>query len=184
LDAAGGASVTASGQGPLRIQDGRVQNAPALIGFALFQLPWWSYLLWVLAIGAFVTRIVLGEKAPKKNERWDRLRWIGWVVGPIAFLLFFLLWDNEVRTVWGVSLLSNVSGAGFVAILLLEIMPMSLVFFAVVTPLRILIKSGLRLGKQGTFMGLAGPTATLLGFLLGATLMLSYVDLALRQIGG
>lgn len=184
LQAMGGQTVAASGTGPLHIQNGRVQNAPALVGFAYFQLPWWSYVLWILAIAAFVTRMVLGEKAPKKNERWDRLKWIGWVAGPLAFLLFFFLWDNEVRTVWGTSLLSGPSGAGLLALTVLELAPLGIVFFAVVTPLRILIRSGLRIGKQGTFMGLSGPTATLLGFLIGATLMLSYVDFALRQIGG
>src|SRR5207249_4797063 len=84
LQATGGNTVAMTGQGPLAIQNGRVQNAPALIGFAMFQLPWWSYLLWVLAIAAFVTRIVLGDKAPKKSERWDHLKWIGWIVGPLA----------------------------------------------------------------------------------------------------
>ncbi|MES2154110.1 MAG: hypothetical protein V4510_03155 [bacterium] len=176
-------TIATTGQSPLHIQAGRVQNAPGLVGFGFLQLPWWSYLLWALAIGALVTRFVLGDKAPKKNERWDRLKWIGWIVGPLAFLLFFFLWDNEVRAVWGVSLLSGPSGAGLLVVTLLELLPMGIVFFGVVTPLRILIRNGLRIGKQGSFMGLAGPTATLLGFLFGATLMLSYVDMVLRQIG-
>ncbi len=184
LEATGGSTVATTGSGPLHIEGGRVQNAPELIGFAVFQLPWWSYVLWVLAIAAFVTRLVLGnEKAPKQNERWDHLKWIGWIVGPIAFLIFLLLWDNEVKTVLGVSALSGASGAALAMVLLIEFAPMGIVFFAVVTPLRILIKNGLRISKQGSFMGLAGPTATLLGFLFGATLLLSYFDLVLRQFG-
>jgi len=182
LHAQGGTTVAATGQGPLTIQDGRVQNAPALIGFAFVQMPWWSYALWILAIAALVTRIVM--KAPKTNERWDRLKWIGWIVGPLAFLLFILLWDNEIHTVLGVSLFSGASGPSLGIILLIELLPMGIVFFAVVTPLRMLIRNGLRIAKQGTFMGLAGPAATLLGFLFGATLMLSYFDLVLRQLGG
>ncbi len=182
LTATGGETVAASGTGPLHIQGGRVQNAPELFGFSMFQLPWWSYALWALAIAAFVTRLVLGsEKAPKQNERWDRLKWIGWVAGPVAFLIFFLLWDNEVHSVLGVSLLSGANGAALLKVLALELLPMGIVFFAVVTPLRILLKNGLRIGKQGNFMGLSGPTATLLGFLIGATLLLSYFDVVLRQ---
>lgn len=182
LEATGGPTVAARGSGPLHIADGRVQNAPALIGFAIFQLPWWSYLLWALAIGGIVARIVL--KAPKQNERWDRLKWIGWIVGPLAAILFLVLWDQEVRRILGVSLLSGVTGEAFLTVAALELLPLAFVAFAVVTPLRIVLQSASRLAKQGTFMGLAGPAATLLGFLLGATLLLSYFDLALRTVSG
>lgn len=184
LHATGSATQAAtSGSGPLIVEKGRVQNAQSLVGIAYFQLPWWSYVLWLLAIGGIVTRMVM--QAPKESERWDKLRWIGWIAGPLAAILFFWLWDNEVHRVFGTSLLSGgASGTGLGVIALLQFLPLGIIFFAVVTPLRIILQSAFRVLKQGSFMGLATPSAILLGFLLGATLMLSYFDLVLRSVSG
>jgi hypothetical protein len=177
-----GPELAVEGAGPLDVDQGRVAHAPALLGVGWVQLPWWSYLLWALAIAAFVVRIVL--RSPKRNERWDRLRWVGWIARPVAWVLFWLLWDNEVHAVWGVSLLSGgASGEQLIPILALEVLPLGLVYLGAVTPLRILFRSSLRIAGQGRFMGLSAPAATLLGFLLGATLMLSFVDLIIQQVG-
>jgi hypothetical protein len=180
----GGASAAqVTGRGPLQVQGGQVRGAQALVGFAYFEMPWWSYLLWGLALAAFITRLVLN--APKGHPRWDRLRWVGWVANPLLFLLFLFLWDIEVHRVLGVSLLSGgVPGEAMLGLLAFEMGPLLFVFFAVVTPLRILFSNGARLAGQGRFIGVPTALAYVLGYFLGATLLLAYLNYALQAAAG
>ncbi len=186
--ASDGSRLRLAGDAALVITGGRVQGAEPLYGFSFLELPWWSYLLWVLAIGAFITRLVLGEKAPKANERWDRLRWIGWVAGPLAFLLLFWVWDLTVQDVWGTSVLDGLTHGfapeSFLVLLAIDVAPFLLMLFAVASPLRLLIRSGLRIGRQGSFMRLSSAAAYLLSIFLGMLLLLSYNDYALQQLLG
>jgi hypothetical protein len=182
-----GTQLALAGPAPLSIQSGRVQGAEALVGFSYFQLPWWSFVLWGLAIAAFIVRLAMGKSLPKPNQtRWHRLRWIGWAAGPLCFLLLFWLWDLEVLSVWGVSLFSalgaNLGGQALLVVAAIEVTPFLLMLFAVATPLRILFRACLRIGRQGAFMNLSAPVAYLLSILLGAGLMLSYLDLVLQQL--
>lgn len=175
-------SLALSGEAPLAIQGGRVQGAEGLAGFSYLQMPWWSWLLWALAIAAFVTRLVL--KSPKQHPKWDRLRWVGWTATIVLLIALVWLWDRRFGDVFGVSLFGGAGGDTFLPVLLVEFGTLSLVLFAVVTPLRILLRNGFRIAKQGTFMGLAGPLALLGGILLGGGLLLSYLDLVLQAVGG
>lgn len=178
-----GAQVALSGAGPLQVQDGRVVAAPSLVGFAVFQMPWWSYVLWVAAIGVFVARLVV--KPPKDDPKLDRYRWVGTLCTALLFLLFLWLWDLEVRAVWGVSLLSGgVSGEAFLAVAALELLPLLMVLFAVVTPIRIILRNGTLLLRRGRLMGLPAAFAYPIGFLLGAPLLLAYLNLALKAAAG
>lgn len=185
-DAAG---LAATGDAVLEIQGGRVQEAAPLYGVSYLQLPWWSYLLWGLAIAAFIVRLALNKRLPKPKEtRWHRLRWIGFIAGPLAFLLLFVLWDLEVQAAWGTSLLSGLADGmekeAFLALLVIEVAPFLLMLAAVASPLILLARSAFRLGKQGTFMGLSSAIGYLLAYPLGAILLLSYLDFALRQAAG
>ncbi|MCA1818582.1 MAG: hypothetical protein LC620_00770 [Halobacteriales archaeon] len=171
-------TVDLAGSGPLEIQGGHVVGAPSLAGV----MPWWCWLLWVAALGMWIARLVL--KPAKDNERWDQYKWVGWVVGPIVTILVFWLWDTQVHAVWGLSLLRGGSGgAGLAFLALTEVVIGLLVYFAVVTPLSSLLKSGFRFAGLGRFMRLNRPIAMLLGFLMGATLLLSYVDLLIGLLG-
>ncbi|MEA3143196.1 MAG: hypothetical protein QOG31_520 [Thermoplasmata archaeon] len=184
LDASSdGSAVALAGSGPLQVQDGQVVDAKPLVGFAIFQMPWWSYLLWIAAIGLFVARLV--TKPPKDHPVFDRYRWVGLVCSVLLFLLFFWLWDLEVRAVWGISLLTgNASGESFMVLAALELAPMFAVLFAVVAPIRMILKNGVLLARGGRFMGLPGAFAYPLGFIFGAPLLLAYLNLGLRTVAG
>jgi hypothetical protein len=175
LDAtAQGGQVELVGEGPLYLQKGRVVGAPGLAGL----LPWWAWLLWVAAIGLWIARLVL--KPAKQNERWDRLRWVGWAAGAVVGLFVFWLWDGVVHQVWGLSLLRGGGGpAGAIFLLVVEVLIGLAIYVAVVMPMSSLLKSGARFAGQGRFMGLHRPVAMLLGYVLGAVLLLSYIDLIL-----
>jgi hypothetical protein len=169
-----GGAISMSGNGPLRVQGGHVSGAQGL----LFFLPWWSWLFWIAAIGLWITRLVL--RPAKHSERWDRLRWVGWIAAPVVSLVMFWFWDMEVQRIWGFSLLSGgASGAGLLFLVAVETGVGLIVYLAVVAPLVSISKSIFRFTGQGKFMGLPRPIGLLLGFVLGATLMLAYVDLAL-----
>lgn len=166
--------VELAGQGPLYLQKGRVVGAPGLAGV----LPWWAWLLWVAAIGLWIARLVL--KPAKENERWDRLRWVGWAAGAVVGLIVFWLWDGVVHQVWGLSLLRGGGGsAGTIFLVVVEVLIGLAIYVAVVMPMSSLLKSGARFAGQGRFMGLHRPVAMLLGYVLGAVLLLSYIDLIL-----
>ncbi|MGB1585583.1 MAG: hypothetical protein ACPHID_00870 [Thermoplasmatota archaeon] len=170
-----------SGRGSLLIQNGQVAGAPNLVGPGFFALPIWSIILWVVAIGVWIARLVV--KPPKENERWDKYRWIGWVFGAIAFIVLFLLWDFEVRQVWGTSLLStDANGAGLGVTAAIQLAPLLFVLFAAAAPLRLLLRNGLLLGRQGTFMNLHIGVAFLLAYVMGATLLLAYIELILKAV--
>lgn len=169
------------GQGALVMNNASVAGAPELVGFGFLQLPWWSFLLWGLALAALITRVAL--KAPKQNPTWQRHNWIGWVFGGLSLLLVLWLWDLEVRAVWGTSLLTtDAKGAALAVTAAVQLVPLLFVFFAVAAPLRMLMRNGTMLGRQGTFMGLSGGLAYLLAYAFGATLLLSYLELVLVQV--
>jgi hypothetical protein len=170
-----------TGKATLEIKDGHVAGAPKLLGWAYVSLPWWGWLLWLAGIGVWITRLVM--KADKHNGRWDRLKWIGWIAGPIAMVLVWLLWDNEVHAVFGLSLLSGHLTSQMLLVMLgVEVVTFAFMSFAAIAPLRLLLKNGSMLLGQGTFMGLTGAVAALLGFLFGATLLRSALDLVVHNV--
>lgn len=180
---AGSTNVALTGSGALQVSGGRIAGASPLIGFAAMQAPWWSFGLWILAIIGFILVLVL--KPAKDNPRWDKLGWIGWIAGPLVTILVAFLWDQEVKAVWGVSLITGgYSGAAIGIVAALEILPALALLLVVVSPLRIIFRTGFRLGKQGRFMRLSRPLSLLLGYFLCAGLMRTYLDLALRQVLG
>lgn len=171
-------TVELTGSGPLRIQAGRVVGAPSLLGL----MPWWCWLLWTAAVGMWIARLAM--KPPKENERWDRLRWVGWVAGPLVGAVVFWVWDAQVHSVFGLSLLRGGAGGAGTALSMLTVVLIGIiVYLAAALPLSSLLKSGARFAGQGNFMGLHRPVGLVLGLLLGATLLLSYVDLLIRMLG-
>lgn len=159
-----------AGSGALQIQNGEVAGASNLIGI----FPWWSLLLWGVALVALVVRFVI--KPDKKSPRWDKWNWVGLAGGFVASLLVFWLWDRETQAVWGTSLLSgDVSGVGLGVIALVQLLPLSLAGFCIGMPTRILIKSGTRFAGQGNMMRIGAIVAPFLVLLLGAPLMIDYL---------
>jgi hypothetical protein len=171
-----------SGQATLDVRDGHVEGAQPLLGFGFFALPWWGWLLWIAALTVWIVRLV--RKPDKTHPTWDRYKWIGWVASPLAFLLVFFLWDLELRAVFGLSVLSGTaSGQVLLFVALLQIATFGLLSFAAIAPLRILLRNTSLLLHQGTFMGLAGAVASIVGFLIGAwTMLLSSLELILSQV--
>lgn len=158
-----------------------MRGAQELHGFWLIQLPWWGWLLWAVAIGVFVTRLAV--KPVQEDDRWEQYRWVGWLAGFALFVLVFVLWDLEMRSVWGTSVFTtNTTGTAFFITLALQLGTMALVLGAVAWPISIIVKNSLLLGRQGTFMGLGKPTSMLLAYLLGATLFLAYLELILQRV--
>jgi hypothetical protein len=179
--ARGDGSLAWSGSGPLAIQSGQVAGAPNLIGVGFFALPIWSIVLWVAAIGIWVARLVV--RPPKEHPTWDRFKWIGWVFGAVAFVVLFILWDLEVRSVWGTSLLAgDTTGRALLVTAAVQLAPLFFVMFAAAAPIRMILRNGLLLGRQGTFMGLSGGVAYLLAYAVGATLLLAYIELVIQAV--
>jgi hypothetical protein len=170
-----------SGKATLDVHDGHVEGAQPLYGIGFIALPWWGWLLWAIALTVWIVRLV--RKPEKKNPKWDRFKWVGWVASAAVFLLVFWLWDLEMRAVLGLSLLSgDLSGQMLLLVLLLQVATLGLVSFAAIAPLRTILRNSSLLLGQGTFMGLAGAVAGILGFLIGATLLRSGLDLVFSQV--
>lgn len=175
-----------TGRATLEVRGGHVVGGPALYGWAFLALPWWGWVLWALGIAAFVTRLVV--KPPKQSERWDRWKWIGWLVGVIVAIVVFVFWDGEVHHVLGLSLLTmkwSFSGAGAEVLALVsafQLTTLGYLSFSAIAPLRLLLKNGSRLLGQGTFMGLTGAIAALLGYLIGFDTLRSSLDLIVSTV--
>ena len=182
LDVTGtGGALSWDGRAYLDVEDGQVAGARNLVGVWLFQLPWWSYLLWAAAITLAIVRLV--TKPDKNNPRWDRLRWVGWVATPVAWIIVFFLWDLEVRNVLGASLLHGTSGQFQLIVGLLQVGLLGLaVGFAAAGPLRVIGRNSFLLAHQGTFMGISGSVAAVLGFLFGAPYLRAYLGLILTKV--
>jgi hypothetical protein len=178
--AAGG--LTWSGKATLDIRDGHVQHAQPLYGLGFIVLPWWGWLLWIAAITVWIVRLV--RKPERKNPKWDRFKWVGWLASAVVFLLVFFLWDLEMRAVLGLSLLSGTSPPLnlLLLVMVLQLGTFALLSFSAIAPLRLLLRNTSLLLHQGTFMGLAGSVAGLVGFLIGATLLRSGLDLVYSQV--
>jgi hypothetical protein len=167
-----------TGQATLDIRDGHVHGGTPLYGWSWLALPWWGWALWVLGLAAFAMRAAM--KPEKRHPRWDRFRWVGWVAGFTVAVVVFVLWDAEVRHVVGLSLLSGgLSGQALLLVGLLQVATLGFLSFAAIAPLRLLLRSGSLLLGQGTFMGLAGAVAGLLGYLIGFGTLRSSLDLAI-----
>lgn len=169
----------AAGEGPLVIQSGAVQGSPEFVGGPYFGMPLWSYVLWGLALIAIV--VVAIARAPKKNERWDRRRWVGRVLGLAALVALVLVWHVNFSRVIGVDVTSpGLDGGTRGIVAAVEFGTLLAMMAMVVLPARILLSRVFRLARQGRFMGLAGPIASVVGILAGTPLLLGFVDLALR----
>jgi hypothetical protein len=183
LDASSsGNAVDLSGPAPLEVQDGQIVDASPLLGFAIFQMPWWSYLLWGIGIFLFVARLIV---KPAKEHPLDRFRWVGFLCSVVLFLLFLWLWDLEVQEVWGVSMLSGTApGDSMLVVAAMELMPLFAVLFAVVAPARLILKNAAFLAGRGRLMGLPAAFAYPIGYILGAPLLLAYLNVGLKTVAG
>ncbi|MHB1260534.1 MAG: hypothetical protein ACYC2H_02335 [Thermoplasmatota archaeon] len=173
--------LTWTGKATIDIHDGHVEGAQKLYGIGFIALPWWGWLLWVVALTVWIVRLV--RKPEKAHPTWDRFKWIGWVAAIVVAILVFVLWDLEMKAVLGVSLLSSGLSAQLLLLVgALQIGTFGLLSFAAIAPLRILLRNGSLLLHQGTFMGLAGAVAGILGFLIGFGLLRSGFDLILSEL--
>lgn len=184
------ATATASGVGfsgdaHMHVQDGKMQNVQALHGVPFFGLPWWSWLLMALALGAFVARVVV-KPEPKRHETWDKKYWwVGLAAGVVMLLLVFFLWDLEMRAVWGASMLdTETSGGTYWVTAGLQLATFFFMLFAVAWPVKVLVQTGLQFGRQGRFMGLSYTAALLVGLLLGAALIPAFLGFYMDQVIG
>jgi hypothetical protein len=170
-----------NGSGPLVIQQGTVQGSPEFVGNRYFGMPLWSYFLWGAALVAIVITAV--THAPKHSERWDRLQWIGRVAGAIAWTALALVWHLNFGKVLGVDATSaGLDTNSRLLVGAIEAGTLAAMLLMVVLPARLLASRLFRGAQQGTFMGLAGPLASLVGILAGTQLLLGFVDLALRLV--
>jgi hypothetical protein len=176
-----GDSLQWNGRAYLEIRDGHVAGAKDLAGFGFLQLPWWSWVLWVLALAVWIVRLV--RKPEKASPKWDRLKWVGWVASPLMFLLVLFLWDLEVRALLGMSVLSGTGGGQVLLLVLaLQLGTFAAASFAAIAPLRMGLRNGSLLLGQGTFMGLSGAVASLLGFLFTVAYLRSFLDVLVSQV--
>jgi hypothetical protein len=168
----------APGDGPLVIQSGSVQGSPEFVGGPYFGMPLWSYILWGLALIAIVVAAI--ARAPKKVERWDRLRWVGRIAGLVALVALLFVWHVNFGRVIGVDATTDGLDDGSRWLVgAVEVGTLLAMAFMVVLPTRLLLSRTFRLARQGRFMGLAGPLASVVGILAGTPLLLGFVDLAL-----
>lgn len=168
------------GKAYIEVKDGKVKDAPNLVGFWLFQLPWWSYVLWAAALTLAIVRFIL--KPDKNHPRWDNFRWIGWVATFVAWALVFILWDFEMHGAFGASLFRDSSGQFKLILGLLQVLLLAVASFAAAAPLRVIFRNSSMLAHQGTFMGLAGGASAILGFLFTAPYLRSFLGVILAQV--
>lgn len=180
LTVQGGNGLAWDGKAYLDVEDGKVAGAKPLVGFWLFKLPWWSYLLWAAAITLASIRLV--TKPDKNNPRWDRLRWIGWVATPLAWVIVFFLWDLEVHAVLGASLLRDSSGQFRLIVGALQVALLLIVGVAAAAPLKVIGRNTSMLAHQGTFMGVSGSIAAILGYLFTAPYLRAFFGVLLKQV--
>ncbi len=176
---ADGNRVIMQGASPLWIKQGNVQGAPELVPG--LHVPLWSLLLFALGIALVIARIATG--APRGHDTWDRYRIVGWLLTPIVFIALFWFWDAEMATVWGTSLLTGAEGeATRGTIALLQIGGFLYMMGVAVYPIHLILRNASRLARQGTFMALDRPVAMVLGFIIGAPLLLSFMQIVMQQV--
>ncbi len=173
------------GDAPLVVQGTEVGGSTELLGVAWFVLPWWSYALWVVAIGLTIARLAVRPPKPEPDGR----RWIGWLAGVGVFAGMLILWDLEIRSLWGTSVGSmgasgsSDGGSGLPLLLLVQLYPLGYGLFAVAAPLRTILSNALRLGGQHRLTAWAGPIANVLAFIPATLLYRTYLGDVLARIG-
>ncbi|MBI2078202.1 MAG: hypothetical protein HYT80_07520 [Euryarchaeota archaeon] len=123
------------------------------VNFGFLAMPNLSMILWVVAAGAIIAGFVLKPAlAGPQLGGFGLIRLIALVFHGVAFLLSFLLWDNEVHDFLGTSLVTLFAEGGLsqgttVAVTgLFEIVPYTLGLFMFGMPIRFLVNSGLKMG--------------------------------------
>ncbi len=169
------------GDAPLMLQGSRVDGAPSLLGIAWFVLPWWSYALWAVAIGFMAARLAVRPPKPEPG----RHRWAAWLVGFVVFAGLLVLWDLEVRSLWGTSVGSagDAGQAGLALFLAVQLYPLAYGLFAVAAPLRAILGNALRLSGKGALTRWAGPIANVVAFVPAALLYRAYLGELLARVG-
>ncbi len=174
-----GTMVTLSGEAPLVVNNGEVQGAEQTHGVSYFQLPWWSWMLWAIAIASMVAVAI---KKPEKSHAIDKWGLIGVGAGFVALIIVFLLWDAQFARVFGTSMLqTGGNGAAPVVVLAVQLAVFGYVYGAAIVPLHIALRRGIRLAGYGKGARLGFPVAVLVGYFLGAHLLLSYIEILLAQ---
>lgn len=193
-----GETLTWQGDAPLQVQGSTVAGAPK----TFLLLPVWTWLLWILALGVWITRLVRrpeqgarrdvteevqvdgpgGETTEEvTREEWtppplEQYRWVGRVTAPLALILLFVLWDRQVNEIVGASVMtSELSGSAFWLILLIQMGSLMMVFTAIAWPLGIIARNGLLLARQGRIPG-PYTVAIVVSAFLGSALLLGFLD--------
>ncbi len=168
------------GDAPLMLQGSRVGGSAPLLGVAWLALPWWSYALWAVALSLLTARLAV-RPAKVKPQR----RAMGWAAGFAVFATIMVLWDLEVRSLWGASVGTSGSSepAGLLMFLVVQLYPLAYGLFAVAAPLRTILVNGLRLAGQGGLTTWAGPAANVLAFVPVVLLYRTYLGELLVQLG-
>ncbi|HLE47985.1 MAG TPA: hypothetical protein VI818_06785 [Candidatus Thermoplasmatota archaeon] len=116
-------------------------------------MPNLAMILWVLAAGAIIGGFVLKPAlAGPQLGGFGLIRLIALIFHGVAFILSFLLWDNEVHDFLGTSLVRTISDSGFSQVTVLgvtalfEVVPYFLGLFMFGMPIRFIVNSGLKMG--------------------------------------
>lgn len=175
-----GLGVAVHATGPLVVEHANVHGAQALVGVGWVQVPWWTFLLWGIAIIVVVVRMV--RRAPKSQTN-DGPGWVRWLVRSGAGLLVFFLWDQDVRALLGASVLQFPDSATMGMLALFQIGFLAGMAILAQWPLSLAFQNAARLFGQGRLWGAPMGLAILVGYLLSAPLLLSYLQVALHMAG-
>jgi hypothetical protein len=107
---------------------------------------------------------------------------MGRVTGGVVLAILVIVWHVNFGRVLGVD--ATTGGLPATARILIgavELGTLLAMLLMVVLPARLLLSRAFRILRQGRFMGLAGPLASLVGILAGTPLLLGFVDLALAM---
>lgn len=262
-----------TGRAALQVSGSDVVGASDLVGIGLFRMPWWSYVLWIMAIGLAVAVRVrrhseaaadpkgiegdasLDEAAPPPDDGPAPVgvqapseavpagaapmqavpagagtmhaapsgavpadagampaapaqagssqaadegptspraapsqglhvpRWAGWLLSLAGFVALFLLWDAEVASLWGTSILTSEAGGKALLVTAgLQMAPLLAGLFAAVAPMRWILRSGFTLSGHPGLKPVSGGIAYVAGFFLWATVLLAYIQMVLRAM--
>lgn len=167
--------VTYQGSGRFLLVGDGLATTKTVAALGPLRLPALSIFLWVLAGAAIALGFVLKPFVrPEQIGAFGLIRLVGWIFHGLALLVALLLWDGEIKSLLGTSLLTIFTGgAGGQGVALaivgaFELVPLTFAFLFFAYPVRFVVNSLLKLGGIKKARGIGKGVGDLAAWGLGA----------------
>lgn len=177
-------TVAFDGRAKLMLLGSSFATTKGVVPFGPLDWPVLSLVLWVLALGAIAAGFLLKPflSLPQVGL-FGAVRLIGWIFHGLALFITFLLWDAEIKSFLGTSLITIFSqgafgqGVAFAIVGAFEVVPLLLAFFYFAYPIRFLVNSGLKLAGLKRARGIGKGIGDVAAWLLGAPFIPVFLNL-------